>query len=424
MRGWLEVHIFCGIVGPVLVTFHTSFKFNGIISVAYWSMVAVVAVGLRRPLPVRAHPEDHPRRRADARRDPRRGPTAQRAARGRVAAAGRRSSGCTSASGTRAGGRRLGRSGRLRSGSVCDALRAGLRRGGRGRRLAAASPARRRARAAPPAGWRTCRGRSRLFAMWHVFHLPLVYVMFAIAALHVGLAVYLGLRVGRADAEATMGLGLLDDGRRSLTLAALLAAAACAGGDGLRRAQLGHARCRRARSRRRTRRSRARTTARSATSRAEGDAPTLPVLPQADRRADRGEEGRAPRRHGRLRGLPRRARGRRRRAAAVRSEDVRPRGRDRASRSTAGTRRWRATARGATRRGRSSTLAPACGSCHADIAQGSARRRLPRPATRRPSPFKDARTRFDHAKAAFPLTGAHRTVDVREVPRQPGRSRA
>jgi len=45
MKTWLEVHIFCGIVGPVLVTFHTSFRFNGVVSVAYWSMVAVVLSG-------------------------------------------------------------------------------------------------------------------------------------------------------------------------------------------------------------------------------------------------------------------------------------------------------------------------------------------------------------------------------------------
>lgn len=42
---WLEVHLFCGLVGPVLVTFHTSFKFNGLISAAYWSMVLVVLSG-------------------------------------------------------------------------------------------------------------------------------------------------------------------------------------------------------------------------------------------------------------------------------------------------------------------------------------------------------------------------------------------
>ncbi|RPJ62916.1 MAG: hypothetical protein EHM24_25265, partial [Acidobacteria bacterium] len=45
MRHWLNVHIFCGIVGPVLVTFHAALKFNGLISVAYWSMVIVVLSG-------------------------------------------------------------------------------------------------------------------------------------------------------------------------------------------------------------------------------------------------------------------------------------------------------------------------------------------------------------------------------------------
>jgi hypothetical protein len=45
MKTWLEVHLFCGIAGPVLVTFHTSFKFNGIVAVAYWSMVGVAVSG-------------------------------------------------------------------------------------------------------------------------------------------------------------------------------------------------------------------------------------------------------------------------------------------------------------------------------------------------------------------------------------------
>ena len=43
--GWLEVHIFFGIVGPLLVTLHTSFKFNGLISVGYWLMMTVWASG-------------------------------------------------------------------------------------------------------------------------------------------------------------------------------------------------------------------------------------------------------------------------------------------------------------------------------------------------------------------------------------------
>ncbi len=45
IKTWLEVHIFCGIVGPVLVTLHTSFKFNGLVSVAYWSMILVTLSG-------------------------------------------------------------------------------------------------------------------------------------------------------------------------------------------------------------------------------------------------------------------------------------------------------------------------------------------------------------------------------------------
>jgi hypothetical protein len=45
LKRWLEVHIFCGIVGPVVVTLHTAFKFNGIVSAAYWSMVLVALSG-------------------------------------------------------------------------------------------------------------------------------------------------------------------------------------------------------------------------------------------------------------------------------------------------------------------------------------------------------------------------------------------
>ena len=45
LKSWLDVHIFFGIVGPLLVTLHTSFKFNGLISVGYWLMMTVWASG-------------------------------------------------------------------------------------------------------------------------------------------------------------------------------------------------------------------------------------------------------------------------------------------------------------------------------------------------------------------------------------------
>lgn len=42
----LEFHIFLCTLGPVLILYHTAFKFGGIVSIAFWSMVAVVASGV------------------------------------------------------------------------------------------------------------------------------------------------------------------------------------------------------------------------------------------------------------------------------------------------------------------------------------------------------------------------------------------
>lgn len=42
----LEFHIFLCTLGPVMILFHTSFKFGGIVSIAFWSMAAVVLSGV------------------------------------------------------------------------------------------------------------------------------------------------------------------------------------------------------------------------------------------------------------------------------------------------------------------------------------------------------------------------------------------
>tara|TARA_B110000046_G_scaffold121025_1_gene127661 strand:+ start:153 stop:923 length:771 start_codon:yes stop_codon:yes gene_type:complete len=42
----LEFHIFLCTLGPIMILFHTSFKFGGIVSIAFWSMVAVVVSGV------------------------------------------------------------------------------------------------------------------------------------------------------------------------------------------------------------------------------------------------------------------------------------------------------------------------------------------------------------------------------------------
>jgi hypothetical protein len=46
LKHWLEFHIFLCVLGPIMVLFHTSFKFGGLVSISFWSMVLVVASGV------------------------------------------------------------------------------------------------------------------------------------------------------------------------------------------------------------------------------------------------------------------------------------------------------------------------------------------------------------------------------------------
>ncbi|MCK5277723.1 MAG: hypothetical protein KAK04_04280, partial [Cyclobacteriaceae bacterium] len=46
LKYWLEFHIFLCVLGPIMILFHTAFKFGGIVSISFWSMVVVVASGV------------------------------------------------------------------------------------------------------------------------------------------------------------------------------------------------------------------------------------------------------------------------------------------------------------------------------------------------------------------------------------------
>jgi hypothetical protein len=46
LRRWLDVHILFGIVGPLFVVLHSSFKVGGLVSLSFWSMVAVALSGV------------------------------------------------------------------------------------------------------------------------------------------------------------------------------------------------------------------------------------------------------------------------------------------------------------------------------------------------------------------------------------------
>lgn len=46
LKYFLEFHIFLCTTGPALVVLHSTFKFSGLVAIAFWSMVAVVLSGL------------------------------------------------------------------------------------------------------------------------------------------------------------------------------------------------------------------------------------------------------------------------------------------------------------------------------------------------------------------------------------------
>lgn len=195
MRSWLEFHIFCGITGPVLVTYHTSFKFNGLVSVAYWSMVLVALSGfvgrylyVRIPRTIRGAElteGELAERAADLKEELLDGAAATSLERLEAfeseAASPEAWAGVV---GFLFGGILLAR--RLR------ALERDLVQGGASDEQVRAAVQIMAERGQIARRLRHLRTTKKLFDLWHVFHLPLVYVMFAIVSMHVALALYLG----------------------------------------------------------------------------------------------------------------------------------------------------------------------------------------------------------------------------------------
>ncbi len=196
LKTWLEVHLFCGIVGPVFVTFHTSFKFNGVVSAAYWSMVAVVLSGvvgryLYVMIPRTLRGTERTRAEVDAeaqalsgeimamRQDDGLGKEIEQFEKALVPR-----DGTATWTGLLFGelvtGHRIRRFRRhVRHAGLQERERTALTQLTIGRVLLLRRVAYlEKTRAA--------------FTLWHVFHLPLVWVLMVIAAAHVALTVYLG----------------------------------------------------------------------------------------------------------------------------------------------------------------------------------------------------------------------------------------
>jgi hypothetical protein len=180
---WLEVHVFFGTFGPVLITLHTSFKFNGLISVAYWSMLLVMLSGfvgrslyVRIPKTIRGH--ELTRAEIES----------------RVAALeAELDAGAVSPSLHEELDRLAnGEGSALRRWRTEIRLRRDLQAGGASPRLADDLVAAARDRGSLLRSISRLERRRKQFQVWHVFHRPLVWVMFLILFVHVAVALYFG----------------------------------------------------------------------------------------------------------------------------------------------------------------------------------------------------------------------------------------
>jgi hypothetical protein len=201
LQAWLDFHIFCGILGPVLITFHTSFKFNGIVSVAYWSMVLVFASGfvgrylyVRIPKSIRGQElsvAQVEQRAADlmselvAMRLPKHLMDEVGAFEARVIPPTGRE--------PRLGGLWFGEA-HIRI--ALHTLRRRIRHDGVGARTLHDVLALTAERALLLRRLAYLKKTKKLFELWHVFHRPLAYVMLVIVILHVATAVYFGYAFG------------------------------------------------------------------------------------------------------------------------------------------------------------------------------------------------------------------------------------
>jgi len=198
---WLEFHIFCGLLGPALITFHTSLRFNGIVSVAYWSMVLVMLSGfvgrylyVRIPKTIRGSEVSvgEIEERTRELRETLVTLTLPVALVLRIEAFEARETQLSGRLPTWAG---------LLFGELAlrlrlHALRKAVRRSGVDRTVLHDTLALVAERAFLLRRIAYLKRTKKLFDVWHVLHKPLAYLMLAIVALHVATALYFGYAFG------------------------------------------------------------------------------------------------------------------------------------------------------------------------------------------------------------------------------------
>lgn len=196
LKSWLDFHIFLCTLGPFLVVLHTTLKLGGIVSIAFWSMVTVVLSGVFGRYVYARIPKTIEGRFLDLR--------ALDKQRENLLAEIQAATGIAPGALNRLLGRSMeGSVGFARALGAAATFDMGRRR--RNKRmqklLLAESLSETAARAAAQMVDREARLElqislmdpfKRLFGYWHAFHLPLAILMFAILAVHVGVAVMFG----------------------------------------------------------------------------------------------------------------------------------------------------------------------------------------------------------------------------------------
>ncbi len=199
LGGWLDFHIWCGIAGPLLIVLHSALKVQGLIAIAFWSMVAVALSGilgrfLYAQIPRTAAGDQLSL--VEARR-----------VEGELVERLRRDYGLSEADLARL----APDDGRRGEGSLLGALAGLLGEALHSRRRLAPLGARLQSLARPErqalrrlAGQRALLHRRlalwrrlhELFHYWHVFHKPFAILMYLFAAIHIGVAFATGYALG------------------------------------------------------------------------------------------------------------------------------------------------------------------------------------------------------------------------------------
>lgn len=195
--GWLQVHIFCGVFGPILITFHSSFKFNGVISVAYWSMVLVVLSGfvgrhLYVRIPKTIKGEELSRADVEGRIDELKAQLSRAALPPHVTRRLEEAEAALLASVEPGQGFRQRFASRREFTRREASLRHDLRAANLDRALVHETLETTKERAVLLRRIGRLKKTRELFQVWHVFHRPLVWVMFLIFFVHLGVAIYFG----------------------------------------------------------------------------------------------------------------------------------------------------------------------------------------------------------------------------------------